>query len=84
MTVFHTCALPISIPYFDPFYPIPRPVNLALYLQYDSLARTIPVLHFFGRLWTYQYYNMDHVVAQALATHRRIEAAPGAQAAAGA
>ena len=68
----------------DPFYPIPRPGNRALYRQYEALARTIPGLHFVGRLGTYQYYNMDQVVAQALATHRRIEAAPGAQAAAGA
>lgn len=68
----------------DPFYPIPRAENRALYRQYEALARTIPSLHFVGRLGTYQYYNMDQVVAQALATYRRLETGPAAQVAAGA
>jgi UDP-galactopyranose mutase len=68
----------------DPFYPVPRAENRALYRQYEALARTIPGLHFVGRLGTYQYYNMDQVVAQALATFRRLEAGHGAQVAAGA
>ena len=68
----------------DPFYPIPRAENRALYRQYEALARTIPGLHFVGRLGTYQYYNMDQVVAQALATYRRLEAEEAAQVAAGA
>jgi UDP-galactopyranose mutase len=68
----------------DPFYPVPRAENRALYRQYEALARTIPGLHFVGRLGTYQYYNMDQVVAQALATFRRLEAGDGAQVAAGA
>ncbi len=29
-------------------------------------------MHFVGRLATYKYYNMDQVVAQALATYARI------------
>ena len=59
----------------DPFYPIPRPENRALYRQYDALARTTPGVVFTGRLGSYQYFNMDQVVGQALATYRRIAAA---------
>ncbi|HUP54787.1 MAG TPA: UDP-galactopyranose mutase [Methylomirabilota bacterium] len=57
----------------DPYYPIPRPENRALYERYQALAATQPDVHFVGRLGTYKYYNMDQVVAQALATFRRIE-----------
>jgi UDP-galactopyranose mutase len=59
----------------DPFYPIPRPENRELYRQYEALARARSDVIFAGRLGTYQYYNMDQVVGQALATHRRLEAA---------
>jgi UDP-galactopyranose mutase len=50
----------------DPYYPIPRPVNAALYKKYQFLADGIQDVHFVGRLATYRYYNMDQVVAQAL------------------
>jgi UDP-galactopyranose mutase len=50
----------------DPYYPIPRPENAALYKKYQTLANAIPHVHFVGRLATYKYYNMDQVVAQAL------------------
>ena len=33
---------------------------------------------FVGRLATYRYYNMDQVVGQALAIHRRLVARAGA------
>lgn len=59
----------------DPFYPIPRAENRALYRQYDALAKSLPGVVFTGRLGSYQYFNMDQVVAQALATHRRLAAA---------
>jgi UDP-galactopyranose mutase len=59
----------------DPYYPIPRPENRALYEQYQTLAAGTPDVHFVGRLGTYKYYNMDQVVAQALATFRRIASA---------
>jgi UDP-galactopyranose mutase len=49
----------------DPYYPVPRPENAALYAKYQSLA-VAPHVHFVGRLATYKYYNMDQVVAQAL------------------
>jgi UDP-galactopyranose mutase len=56
----------------DPYYPIPRPENQALYKQYEALARERTDVTFVGRLGTYKYYNMDQVVGQALATYRRM------------
>ena len=50
----------------DPYYPIPRPENQALFKQYEALARARGDVSFVGRLATYRYYNMDQVVAQAL------------------
>ena len=58
----------------DPYYPIPRPENEALFKQYEQLARETPEVTFVGRLATYRYYNMDQVVGQALATYRRLAA----------
>jgi UDP-galactopyranose mutase len=57
----------------DPFYPVPRADNYALYGRYEELARATPDVWFVGRLATYRYYNMDQVAGQALATFRRIE-----------
>lgn len=57
----------------DPYYPVPRPENEALYKQYQALAATRPDVWFVGRLATYRYYNMDQVVGQALATFARIQ-----------
>ena len=56
----------------DPYYPVPRPENQALFKRYEALARATRNVHFVGRLATYRYYNMDQVVGQALATFRRI------------
>ncbi len=56
----------------DPYYPIPRPENQALYERYRALAERTPGVTFVGRLATYRYYNMDQVVAQALATYRKL------------
>ena len=50
----------------DPYYPVPRPENTALYKRYQELADKTPGVHFVGRLATYKYYNMDQIVAQAL------------------
>ena len=58
----------------DPYYPVPRPENQALYKRYEALADAAADTWFVGRLATYRYYNMDQVVAQALATFKRIEA----------
>ena len=56
----------------DPYYPVPRAENMALYKQYEKLALAQKDVWFVGRLATYRYYNMDQVVGQALATFRRI------------
>lgn len=69
----------------DPFYPVPREENQAIYKRYQALALAEPDVLFVGRLATYRYYNMDQVVGQALATYRRLkprlDAAPTTQAA---
>ncbi len=57
----------------DPYYPIPRPENQALYKRYEALADATPDVWFVGRLATYRYYNMDQIVGQALATFQRID-----------
>ncbi len=58
----------------DPYYPIPRPENQALFKRYEALADAEKGVTFVGRLATYRYYNMDQVVGQALATYRRMVA----------
>lgn len=58
----------------DPYYPIPKPDNAALYQQYKNLADASTDIYFVGRLATYKYYNMDQVVAQALSVFKKIEA----------
>jgi UDP-galactopyranose mutase len=57
----------------DPYYPIPRPENQALFKRYEALADATDNVTFVGRLATYRYYNMDQIVGQALATFRRID-----------
>ncbi|MER8956730.1 UDP-galactopyranose mutase [Mesorhizobium sp. M0833] len=57
----------------DPYYPVPRAENEALYKRYEALAAACPEVWFVGRLATYRYYNMDQVVGQALATFGRIQ-----------
>jgi len=70
----HKTAIVYEIPKSegDPYYPIPRPENDALYKRYKALAAELPNVHFVGRLATYKYYNMDQVVAQALAVFAEI------------
>jgi UDP-galactopyranose mutase len=58
----------------DPYYPIPRAANQALYKRYAALADQLEDVTFVGRLATYRYYNMDQVVGQALATYARLKA----------
>ena len=57
----------------DPYYPIPRAENQALYKRYEALADSTEGVTFVGRLATYRYYNMDQIVGQALATFRRMD-----------
>jgi UDP-galactopyranose mutase len=56
----------------DPYYPVPRAENAALYRKYEELAKATPNVHFAGRLGTYKYYNMDQVVAQALTLYAKL------------
>lgn len=58
----------------EPYYPVPRPENAALYEKYRDLTRTQTRVHFVGRLATYRYYNMDQVVAQALELYAQLSA----------
>jgi UDP-galactopyranose mutase len=51
----------------DPYYPIPRQENQALYKKYAEMAEQEQRVSFTGRLAEYKYYNMDQVVASALA-----------------
>jgi UDP-galactopyranose mutase len=57
----------------DPYYPVPQPANAAIYQHYQALAASTPDTFFIGRLATYKYYNMDQVVAQALAVFDRMQ-----------
>lgn len=57
----------------DPYYPIPRPENAAIYRQYQTLMEEEKHVHFVGRLATYKYYNMDQVTAQALTLYKKIQ-----------
>ena len=66
----------------DPYYPIPRPENAALYRKYQELAEATPGVHFIGRLGTYKYYNMDQVVGQALAVYEKLASGTEREAAA--
>lgn len=50
----------------DPYYPIPRPENEALYQRYKDQAKMERAVTFVGRLAQYRYYNMDQVVGAAL------------------
>jgi len=50
----------------EPYYPIPRDENEALFKRYEALAEKETNVTFVGRLAQYRYYNMDQVVAAAL------------------
>ena len=56
----------------DPYYPVPRPENAAIYRKYEADAEALTNVTFVGRLATYKYYNMDQVVGQALAAFKRL------------
>jgi len=57
----------------DPYYPIPKRECTELYAKYKQLADECEGVYFAGRLGTYKYYNMDQVVAQALALYARLK-----------
>ncbi len=56
----------------EPYYPIPRAENRALYARYAAEARARADVTFVGRLAEYRYYNIDQVVASALAAFERL------------
>ena len=56
----------------DPYYPVPRPDNEALFKRYRELADQEEGVTFVGRLAEYRYYNMDQVVGAALAVSRTL------------
>ncbi len=55
------------VPGDEPFYPVGDSVNTALYEKYRALAAQEPGVLFGGRLGEYRYYDMDQVIAAALA-----------------
>lgn len=61
----------------EPFYPIPRPENEALFKRYQALSEDRSDVTFVGRLAQYRYYNMDQVVGAALACARRLSSGQG-------
>ena len=62
----------MDAPGAEPYYPIPNPANEALYKRYQALAEAESDVFFLGRLAQYRYYNMDQVVAAALALTQRL------------
>ena len=51
----------------EPYYPVNDERNNALYDRYAALAKAEPHTLFGGRLAEYRYYDMDKVIASALA-----------------
>lgn len=52
----------------EPYYPINDKKNNALFAKYKALADTEPNVIFGGRLGMYKYFDMHHVIAEALET----------------
>ena len=55
-----------------PYYAIANADTAALYAKYAEKGRPVPRLHLLGRLAEYRYYNMDAIVAGALALSRKL------------
>lgn len=51
----------------EPYYPINDAINSELYQRYKALAETQSKVYFAGRLGQYKYFDMDKVIAEALA-----------------
>ena len=56
----------------DPYYPVPRPDNEALFKRYRELTEQTEGVTFVGRLAEYRYYNMDQVVGASLITAEKL------------
>ena len=55
-----------------PYYPINNDANKTIYTKYKALADSESIFSFGGRLAEYRYYDMHHVIAQALAQAPKI------------
>lgn len=55
----------------EPYYPINDDANSAVYARYQALAAQEKKTIFGGRLGEYRYYDMDAVIASALALARK-------------
>lgn len=51
----------------EPYYPVNDERNAQIYNQYERLASKEEKVLFGGRLGTYRYYDMQHIVREALA-----------------
>lgn len=58
----------------EPYYPVPREENEALFRRYEALAMQEANVTFVGRLAQYRYYNMDQVVGAALKAAGQVRA----------
>ena len=56
----------------EPYYPVNDEKNSALYAKYKALAEQEEKVIFAGRLGEYKYYDMDAVIAAALAAAKEI------------
>ena len=56
----------------EPYYPVNDENNGALYMQYRELADREEKVIFGGRLGEYKYYDMDAVIASALAMAQKL------------
>lgn len=57
----------------EPYYPVNNERNAALYNEYKKLAEQEKHVIFGGRLGEYKYYDMDAVIASALALCDRVK-----------
>ena len=57
----------------EPYYPVNNERNVALYNEYKKLAAQEKNVIFGGRLGEYKYYDMDAVIASALALCDRVK-----------
>ena len=64
----------------EAYYPVPAPEAQQLAERYRQRATRESGVTFLGRLANYRYFNMDQVVAMALAEFRRIEKEVGREA----
>jgi UDP-galactopyranose mutase len=62
----------------EPYYPIPREDNRAIFRKYEAEGRKLKSVIFAGRLADYNYYNMDQAVGRALSCFEKEIAAVAA------